>query len=1162
MSLQIEANIEPIAGYRLIERIGGGGFGEVWKAEAPGGLLKAIKIIHGDLRSVDADGARHAEQELRALKRLQGIRHPYLLSLERYDVVEGRLLIVTELADCNLWDRFRQCRSENRPGIPRGELLRYLEEAAEVLDLMNNQYQLQHLDIKPQNLFLVYNHVKVADFGLVKDLEGMRGTITGGVTPVYAAPETFDSVLTRYCDQYSLAIVYQELLTGVRPFNGSSGQQLLMQHIREAPNLGPLAPADRPVVGRALSKKPEDRFPSCLQFVHSLVQNGSETNSPVILPVSSGRLDTPRGTAHTLPPMPPPVAHRLAEPQPAMETPKTQLNFPSRDSFSQSQSYIDEPAPVRMAPPEITGEGTLRPAVIIGIGEIGLQVLRQFRTNVEDSVGSLERVPNLRTIFIDTDSEALHAAATGAGRLESAAIIPARLNRAAHYLKPRRNGRSLIEGWFDPQMLYRIPRNPSTVGMRSLGRLAFLDHYKAFSDKLTIALDDCTQPDALSTADRHTRLGHFTNRPRVYIVCSLGGGTGAGMFLDVAYAVRYKLRQMGYTDAEVIGQLVLPPADRTTRGPALTNAYTALRELHHFSQPDTVFTADYEEREGAAVRDPAPPFSRCFLSSLPSVPRPGQPVVPEEPGNSVPARIANLLTHELLSPMGRIADQIRDEQFAASPGEINFCSFGQSSYVWPKQSLLSHTARWLSTQVLRRWVSADPEGLTQYVNDWLTQRWQIEELGIEPLLNRLSKSGDIALGQPASELFENEAAPFAARGWFARDPDPAKLWQSISRLQQIVGMPDERAMQRSVGSIEHRLHEVAESMTREYAGKITRLAVTLLEHPDYRLVGANEVVEQLQKRIDAMLKQYETMAYELGAKAIDAYYLLHSYLQAEKGQRRPTPAELAEAIRIYPTSRYESLIIRQACRILQTGKVQLADQLRDLNFCRQRLEEVMKSFLDDRRDAFPTMERTLLPQGVSSATVAATRLQDSISSEDLRAFDKKLQVRIEQEFTALFNVCLSSMNMLGSLQATIEEQAKSFLAPRLGEADLGKMFCDKFSNGNSASQAMRWLHDQAAAKVSLLGCDKNEMVLMGGPGDDSGRYFRELAEYSLEQPPTEYVMMSSEIMIYREHSQIPLTALPQLGPLGEEAYNNALDAPHGTPHSRTDIVQWQDVEIG
>src|SRR5262245_52829007 len=214
MALRVENSAEPIAGYRLLERLGGGGFGEVWKAEAPGGLHKAIKIIHGDLRTASGDNARLAEQELKALRRVQAIRHPYLLSLERYDIVDGRLLIVMELADCNLWDRFRDYRNQGQPGIPRPDMLRYMEEAAEVLDLMNNHHQLQHLDIKPQNLFLIYSHIKVADFGLVKDLEGMRGEITGGVTPVYAAPETFDGVVTRFCDQYSLAIVYQELLTG------------------------------------------------------------------------------------------------------------------------------------------------------------------------------------------------------------------------------------------------------------------------------------------------------------------------------------------------------------------------------------------------------------------------------------------------------------------------------------------------------------------------------------------------------------------------------------------------------------------------------------------------------------------------------------------------------------------------------------------------------------------------------------------------------------------------------------------------------------------------------------------------------------------------------------------------------------------------------------
>src|SRR5919206_1926294 len=231
MPIRVESQAEPIPGYKLIERLGGGGFGEVWKAEAPGGLLKAIKFVFGDLQTVGDEGQR-AEQELKALSRVKTVRHPYILSLERYDIIDGQLMIVMELADRNLWDRFRECRGQGLPGIPREELLRYMEETAEALDLMNTQYQLQHLDIKPQNLFLVYNHVKVADFGLVKDLEGMRGQITGGVTPVYAAPETFDGWVSRHSDQYSLAIVYQELLTGIRPFSGGTMRQLILQHIQ------------------------------------------------------------------------------------------------------------------------------------------------------------------------------------------------------------------------------------------------------------------------------------------------------------------------------------------------------------------------------------------------------------------------------------------------------------------------------------------------------------------------------------------------------------------------------------------------------------------------------------------------------------------------------------------------------------------------------------------------------------------------------------------------------------------------------------------------------------------------------------------------------------------------------------------------------------------
>src|SRR5262249_10693911 len=138
---------------------------------------------------------------------------------------------------------------------------------AEALDLMNHEFQLQHLDIKPQNLFLVHQHVKVADFGLVKDLEGSHASVTGGITPVYAAPETFDGKVSRSSDQYSLAIVLQALLTGHGPYTGTTARQLTMQHTSAHPTPTALPATDHPIMRRALSKRRGDRFASCGELI-------------------------------------------------------------------------------------------------------------------------------------------------------------------------------------------------------------------------------------------------------------------------------------------------------------------------------------------------------------------------------------------------------------------------------------------------------------------------------------------------------------------------------------------------------------------------------------------------------------------------------------------------------------------------------------------------------------------------------------------------------------------------------------------------------------------------------------------------------------------------------------------------------------------------------
>ena len=268
LSPSIPADKLPVVGgYVFRKRIGSGGSGEVWQATAPDGRDKAVKIIFGCL-----DERPGGMQELAAAQsRARSPRHEFLLALESIELIDGRVIIVTDLADGSLKDRFEECQADGLVGVPRDELMQYLFETAEALDYLERDHGLQHLDVKPENLLLLGGHIRVADFGLVKDMTEGTSSLINGLTPKYAGPEVFDGKPSRRSDQYSLAIVFQELATGTSPFTGRTAAQLASQHLHSLPDLTPLSPLERFAVGKALSKDPALRFGSCREFVERLV---------------------------------------------------------------------------------------------------------------------------------------------------------------------------------------------------------------------------------------------------------------------------------------------------------------------------------------------------------------------------------------------------------------------------------------------------------------------------------------------------------------------------------------------------------------------------------------------------------------------------------------------------------------------------------------------------------------------------------------------------------------------------------------------------------------------------------------------------------------------------------------------------------------------------
>ena len=446
---------------------------------------------------------------------------------------------MTELGDKNLQQHFQDCRSNGLPGIPQDGLLEMMRDVADALDYIYQEYALQHLDIKPANLLLFGRRLKVADFGLVKNIYERSASLVHGLTPTYAAPEIFEGQPTRACDQYSLAILYQEMLTGVLPFNGMTAARLATQHLRETPDLSPLPASQQPIIARALSKDPLRRFSSCLEMVKELTEAARRS---------------PAGSAEARKEVP--AAANVPARQTSVPLAGLASNAPTQ---SPSTGNTDQ----RVVPP--AQDRRTAPMIVIGIGGTAGKTLQRLRLRIVDRLSGVKSLPAFKMLFLDVDPDALNEANQNHEVWSELETVPTPLRSSAEY---REQGH-LHRHWLPRRWLFNIPRSLRTEGLRPLGRLALLSNAKRVKASLRAAI-------------KHVTTACPDTPPRILLVASISGGTGSGMLLDLAYATRHELRYAGFPEAPVDGILLHSTPVSAGRDKAVLNAIATLCELDHY----------------------------------------------------------------------------------------------------------------------------------------------------------------------------------------------------------------------------------------------------------------------------------------------------------------------------------------------------------------------------------------------------------------------------------------------------------------------------------------------------------------------------------------------------------------------------------------------------
>lgn len=444
---------QKLGNYDLKEFLGSGGYAEVYLGMHHRLQTRvAIKVLKSP------EFSPQQEQEFRKEAQIiTELRHPHIIRVIDYDIWQGPgdvqrpYIVMTYAPQGNL----RKAYPEGQR-VPLEKISLYIKQMADALQYAHDQQNaVVHCDVKPENmLILATDNLILTDFGIAKDqhstveVPNLLNTqpapprVFG--TPGYMPPERcIGGPISRSGDQYALAIVAYEWLTGYRPFDGSTSLEILTKQATLQPpsmcaKFPDISQELEDVVMKALAREIADRYPTITVFAQALEQAISaqlahaQSNKPQTPPKQQPQpVPAPPAQARQQQPQPAPVSPEpiMQQPQPAPVPPVQVKSPPQPAQASPAQARQQQPRPAPSNSNKSPGAkasplGNQQPGTGTGMGGNAGQQRKQSSPGKVPPVSGTARQPPQGQIFLGGNAAGNYSTVPGSQTFPSPAASP------------------------------------------------------------------------------------------------------------------------------------------------------------------------------------------------------------------------------------------------------------------------------------------------------------------------------------------------------------------------------------------------------------------------------------------------------------------------------------------------------------------------------------------------------------------------------------------------------------------------------------------------------------------------------------------------------------------------------------------------------------------